>query len=67
MVYTTDLVLLHVQKVTLPTMESVKNVATNVVLVVVLLMINVSPVVITYSGGTTNVPKNVQKDGIKTY
>jgi len=44
----------------------VLNVTTNVVLVPEVLKTLVSPVVKTYSGGTTNVPKNVQKDGIKT-
>jgi hypothetical protein len=66
-IYMKTPVLLHAQMVIMLMMDTVLNVTTNVVLVPEVLKTLVSPVVITYSGGTTNVPKNVQKDGIKTY
>jgi len=65
LIYMKDLVSSHVQMVTMLTMDIVKYVMTNVVLVVVLLKIPVSPVVITYSSLTMNVLKNVQKDIIE--
>jgi len=61
-IYIMDNVLLHAQMVTLPMMVFVKYVMINVALVMVLVLMFVSAVVITYSGGTGLVKKNAHQD-----
>jgi hypothetical protein len=55
LIYITDNVSLHVQMVYMLTMEVVMNVTINVVLVLLVLKMPVSPVVITYTTTTINV------------